>query len=110
MPFKSLRSKYHEKKNKLNGKNVTNEILTPVYTDLLVKKTLLPEAKIKEIFLKYFSVTENNVLDKEQFVKAYSELVLPDAKKRAEELATYIFLVYDKNGDGEISFEEFLVI
>ena len=74
----------------------------------LTKQTGLDQAAIKATFEKFMANNPDGQLDRKEFVRLYDEL-RPESMDRLDEISQYVFRAFDKDNNGTISFNEFLV-
>ena len=89
------------------GKNKAPE-LSRKDLDFLSKQTGLPKEQIKAIFDKFIANNPDGKLDKKEFVRLYDELRAESADV-LDEISVYIFEAFDKDNNGSISFNEFMI-
>jgi len=87
------------------GKTQSKQNLTPEDFDELVKSTDFTSAEIDEWYQKFQHCFPKGHVSQREFKKVYQEL-FPHGD--ADRFAGHIFRVYDVDGNGVISFPEFL--
>lgn len=104
-----LKSKVSNIKKEHKKKKNTEEKCTPYFLKSMNQLSGLPVNEIETLYKDYFSTSETEEINKQDFIKAYSQLVSPDCRHKATDFAALAFKVFDKDGNGTISFEEFLM-
>jgi len=73
----------------------------------LKKQSSLRTKELLSLCDKFKSFNSGKALNKQEFTQLYSEL-RPESNDNLKEIVQYIFECFDKNHDGEISFNEFI--
>ena len=82
--------------------------LTKKDYDFLTKQTGLPKEEVKKIFDKFNANNPDGKLDKKEFVRLYDEL-RSEPPEVLDEISVYVFDAFDKDNNGSITFNEFMV-
>jgi Ca2+-binding EF-hand superfamily protein len=95
-----------------SGSNLTKE-LTEKNLDFLVGQTGLPREDIESI-LKIFNANESGSLDKKGFIRLFDEVNCLKEKKsystfRDEYTVSDFYKNFDRNNNGKITFNEFML-
>ena len=75
--------------------------------DFLVKPGL-PKDNIESVYAKFNANNPDHVLDKKEFVRLYDEL-RPESADVLDEISVYVFDAFDKDNNGTINFNEFMI-
>jgi Ca2+-binding EF-hand superfamily protein len=90
------------------AKKTASATLSKKDLDFLIKQTGLPKENIQAVFTKFSANNPDHVLDRKEFVRLYDEL-RPESADVLDEISVYIFDAFDKDNNGTISFNEFLI-
>ena len=82
--------------------------LTKKDLDFLSKQTGLSVDEVKNVFAKFMANNPDGQLDKKEFVRLYDEL-RPEPPEILDEISLYVFGAFDKDKNGTISFNEFMI-
>ena len=74
----------------------------------LIDQTTLKKEDIDSIFRKFSEKNPDNKLDRQEFIRLYSELRYEPADK-LDEISHFIFNTFDQDKNGFIAFNEFMV-
>ncbi|CAF2589455.1 unnamed protein product [Rotaria sp. Silwood2] len=85
----------------------TSKELTSRDVAILKKRSRLSEEEIRELHRAFWNDFPAGRLDKAGFVKYYEEI--KDDKDKTSVLCDHVFAIFDKNHDGTIDFNEFLL-
>lgn len=88
------------------GQGASKSQLPKEDLDYLLKKTSLDAKEIKNWYKVFAKECPNGELDRDQFVRIYSELA-PGGESQSK-LYEHIFRTYDQDGSGHIDFKEFI--
>ena len=91
-------------KNKANSQAV----LTEKDYKLFTTQTGLSRADIKQILDKFNANNPDGQLDRSEFIRLYQSL-RPEAPGSLDDISQSVFSAFDKDRNGSISFNEFLV-
>ena len=76
--------------------------------DFLSKQTGLSKDQIKLMFSKFITNNPDGKLDKKEFLRLYDEL-RPESADILDEISNYVFEAFDKDNNGSITFNEFMI-
>ncbi|CAM4792363.1 unnamed protein product [Rotaria magnacalcarata] len=85
----------------------TSKVLTSQDIALLKRQSRLSEQEIRNLHETFWNDFPTGRLDKKGFMKYYEDI--KDDKDRTSILCDHVFAVFDKNHDGTIDFNEFLL-
>ena len=74
----------------------------------LISQTGFSREEIKTILDKFSANNPDGKLDKKEFARLYDEL-RPEPPELIDEIANYVFKGFDKDNNGSINFNEFLI-
>ena len=76
--------------------------------EFLSKQTGLTKDEVKNVFTKFIANNPDGKLDKKEFVRLYDELRSESADV-LDEISVYVFEAFDKDNNGSITFNEFMI-
>ena len=91
-----------------NKKSKQSSKLTKNDYDFLVHTTGQKKSEIDELFKTFNNAYPNGRLDRNQFSYLYN-LLRPEPKEQLDKISEYIFKAFDKDRNGFISFNEFMI-
>ena len=92
------------KEDEINSERIYDE----KFFKKLSKITGRPLNEIQSLYFNFLHYCEDGVLDKKQFFKLYTTM-RNEEPQRLDTIMEFIFKAFDKDKDGTIDFEEFLV-
>ena len=92
-----------------NTSNKTTNASEHIDFPYLVETTGMTNQQIRTIFDEFKSNNPDGQLNKNEFFVLYSKL-RPEPKEYLDEISNYIFNAFDKDKNGFLSFNEFMVI
>lgn len=75
---------------------------------LLTENTKLSPQQITGLFSRFHLFNDETLLNKREFMKLYFEL-RPEPKERLMDIAAFVFNAFDKDEDGFLNFDEFII-
>ncbi len=86
----------------------TQQKLSKKDITFLAGQTGLNQSEIENIFQKFIANNPDQKLDKKEFVRLYDEL-RPESADVLDEISNYVFDSFDKDNNGTITFNEFVI-
>ena len=89
------------------GQGAGQKDMSPDEFDRMIRSTGFNSSEINEVHDRFIKQFPKGYMDKSEFRAIYSSL-FPQGSG-ADQFAEHIFRIYDQNGDGRISFQEFIM-